>query len=71
MAVDDRAITTAIDVDPYWDQKLEALAAHASQPDAADLLRAFTAHREINGKVEEYVRAHPPPQPGIPTSTDL
>jgi LmbE family N-acetylglucosaminyl deacetylase len=71
MAVDDRAITTAIDVDPYWDQKLEALAAHASQPDATDLLRAFTAHRDTPGKVEEYVRAYPPPEPEIPASADL
>ncbi len=71
MAVDDRAITTAIDVDPYWHQKLEALAAHASQPDAADLLRAFTAYRDTLGKVEEYVRAYPPPEPGIPATADL
>jgi LmbE family N-acetylglucosaminyl deacetylase len=71
MAVDDRAITTAIDVDPYWDNKLEALAAHASQPDAASLLSAFKAHRDTPGKVEEYVRAYPPPQPGAPISDDL
>jgi LmbE family N-acetylglucosaminyl deacetylase len=71
MAVDDRAITTAIDVDPYWDNKLEAMAAHASQPDAASLLSAFKAHRDTPGKVEEYVRAYPPPQPGAPISDDL
>jgi LmbE family N-acetylglucosaminyl deacetylase len=71
MAVDDRAITTAIDVDPYWDNKLEALAAHASQPDAASLLSAFKAHRDTPRKVEEYVRAYPPPQPGAPVSDDL
>jgi LmbE family N-acetylglucosaminyl deacetylase len=71
MAVDDRAITTVIDVDPYWDKKLQALAAHASQPDAAGLLSVFKAHSDTSGKVEEYVRAYPPPQPGAPVSTDL
>lgn len=71
MAVDDRAITTAIDVDAYWANKLEALAAHASQPDATELLRALAAHRDTPGKVEQYVRAYPPPQPGLPISTDL
>ncbi len=71
MAVDDRAITTAIDVDAYWANKLDALAAHASQPDATELLSAFAAHRDTPGKVEQYVRAYPPPQPGLPISTDL
>ena len=61
LGVDDSEITTVIDVSPFWNHKLAALAAHASQPDAALLLQLFTmaddaAHQV---RVEEYVRAYP------------
>jgi LmbE family N-acetylglucosaminyl deacetylase len=59
MAVDDADITTAIDVAAFWPPKLRALAAHASQPDAAALLQIFVAADESAGRVEEYVRADP------------
>jgi LmbE family N-acetylglucosaminyl deacetylase len=64
MAVDDAHITTAIDVTAFWPAKLRALAAHASQSDAAALLRIFTATEHSAGLFEEYVRAYPPPPPG-------
>lgn len=62
MAVEDAAITTAIDVTAFSRDKLQALAAHASQPDAAMLLQMFSAgggFTEPHGHVEEYVRVHP------------
>jgi LmbE family N-acetylglucosaminyl deacetylase len=65
MAVDDELITTAIDIAPFWADKLRALAAHASQPDARALLQMFSAANDSNwvgGHVEEYVRAYPPPE---------
>jgi LmbE family N-acetylglucosaminyl deacetylase len=64
MAVDDTLITTVIDVAPFVADKLRALAAHASQPDARALLQMFSAANDSNGDsghVEEYVRAYPPP----------
>lgn len=60
MAVADDDITTAIDVAAFWTHKLRALGAHASQADAAALLRIFNAAAGPNGRVEEYVRVHPP-----------
>lgn len=63
MGVDDADITTVIDVTPFWDDKLRALASHASQPDAAMLLKLFSVldgSVESVARVEEYVRAYPP-----------
>jgi LmbE family N-acetylglucosaminyl deacetylase len=65
MAVDDTLITTVIDIAPFAADKLRALAAHASQPDARALLQMFNAANDSNGSarhVEEYVRAYPPPE---------
>ena len=62
MAVDDDAITTVLDVAPFWDAKLQALAAHASQGDAAMLLQMFSGSADsvqAGSRVEEYVRAYP------------
>jgi LmbE family N-acetylglucosaminyl deacetylase len=62
MGTDDAAITTTIDVSAFWEQKLRALAAHASQADAAMLLRMFSADGGLTEsvvRVEEYVRVHP------------
>jgi LmbE family N-acetylglucosaminyl deacetylase len=64
IAVDDKLITTVIDITPFVAEKLRALAAHASQPDARALLQIFSAANDSNGDsghVEEYVRAYPPP----------
>jgi LmbE family N-acetylglucosaminyl deacetylase len=63
MAIDDSLITTVIDVGEFWEHKLRALSAHASQPDAAALLHMFAAAASpgvATGRVEEYVRAYPP-----------
>jgi LmbE family N-acetylglucosaminyl deacetylase len=60
LAVDDSEITTVIDVAPYWDNKIRALAAHASQSDAAailQMLRAGANLADFGERVEEYVRA--------------
>jgi LmbE family N-acetylglucosaminyl deacetylase len=62
MGTDDAAITTTIDVSAFWEQKLRALGAHASQADAAMLLRMFSADGGLTEsvvRVEEYVRVHP------------
>ncbi|MCT9107388.1 PIG-L family deacetylase [Streptomyces mirabilis] len=59
VAVDDDTVTAAVDVSDFWPHKLRALAAHASQADAAALLRLFSLSGDV-GRVEEYVRAHPP-----------
>lgn len=69
MGVDDAEITTVRDVTPFWDAKLRAIAAHASQADAAMLLQIFSAAVDpaaTAAQVEEYVRAYPPP-----TATDV
>ncbi|TRW89165.1 GlcNAc-PI de-N-acetylase [Mycolicibacterium sp. 018/SC-01/001] len=62
MAVDDDAVTAAVDVSRFWPQKLRALAAHASQSDAAGLLNLL-ARADISAasRVEEYIQVHPPP----------
>jgi hypothetical protein len=53
-------------MDSYPSKPLAKLPAHQPQPMlAAALFRAFL------GKVEEYMRAYPPPEPGIPASADL
>jgi len=60
MGVDDSEITTVIDVAPYWDNKVRALAAHASQSDAAAVLQMLCAAgnlADFGERVEEYVRA--------------
>lgn len=67
LAVDDATITTVIDVAEFWDRKLRALAAHASQADAAALQRMFSSLEGAvaGARTEEYVRAYPAPaQPG-------
>jgi LmbE family N-acetylglucosaminyl deacetylase len=68
MGTDDAAITTTIDVSAFWEQKLRALAAHASQADAAMLLRMFAADGGLTEsvvRVEEYVRVHPVFAPAV------
>jgi LmbE family N-acetylglucosaminyl deacetylase len=60
MAIDDSEITTVIDVAPYWDNKVRALSAHASQSDAAAVLQMLCAGAnlaDLGERVEEYVRA--------------
>jgi LmbE family N-acetylglucosaminyl deacetylase len=64
MAIDDAHITTVIDVAAFWPDKLRAMAAHASQSDAAALLQMFSAADESVERVEEYVRAFPTPAEG-------
>lgn len=59
MSIDDREVTTVIDITAHWRDKLRALSAHASQSDAAALLTMFAA-AEGHGPgvyVEEYVAA--------------
>lgn len=71
MAVDDSAITTSIDVGEFWKDKLKALAAHASQADAAMLLRMFSTDGSADGEPtslmlsEEYVRIFPSDAPSV------
>jgi LmbE family N-acetylglucosaminyl deacetylase len=63
LGVDDEAITTVIDVTPFWAAKQAALAAHGSQSDAALLLRLFATSGDTTEtvvQVEEYQRAYPP-----------
>lgn len=73
----DEEITTAVDVAPYWADKLRALSAHASQGDAAALLRILSATASAASgrlvQVEQYVRAYPAPGPGQapPPENDL
>jgi LmbE family N-acetylglucosaminyl deacetylase len=60
MAIDDSEITTVIDIAPYWDNKVRALSAHASQSDAAAILQMLCAAANLadfGERVEEYVRA--------------
>lgn len=73
IAVDDAQITTVIDVGPHWRAKLEALAAHASQPDAAMLLQMFSASEEseTGARVEEYIRAYPQTDGGAEVERDF
>ncbi|MEU1371842.1 PIG-L family deacetylase [Streptomyces sp. NPDC005803] len=59
IGVDDDTITTAVDISGYWAEKLRALSAHASQADAAALLRVLRLSG-AEDQVEEYVRADPP-----------
>ncbi|MFF2995581.1 PIG-L deacetylase family protein [Streptomyces sp. NPDC057950] len=59
MGVDDDDVTTVVDVSAFWEQKLRALAAHASQSDARALLGMLRLAGRENA-VEEYVRADPP-----------
>jgi LmbE family N-acetylglucosaminyl deacetylase len=74
MAVEDAAITAAIDVSPFWDDKIAALRAHASQPDAASLLAVFSDFSgagPLGMQVEEFVRVWPPVSVGEPRQDDL
>ncbi|CAN5583657.1 hypothetical protein BH11ACT6_BH11ACT6_12740 [soil metagenome] len=72
MAVDDASITTSIDVAAFRADKLAALAAHASQADAAALLQIFGAAADSAESVEEYVRVYPvPPSPSIAVEVDF
>jgi LmbE family N-acetylglucosaminyl deacetylase len=62
LGVADADITTVLDVAQFWDAKLRALAAHASQADAAMLLKMFSSGDRpatAGSLVEEYVRAYP------------
>lgn len=59
IGVEDDTVTTALDISDHWAEKLRALSAHASQADAAALLRLL----RLSGaeeQTEEYVRAYPP-----------
>ena len=74
LGVDDADITTVLDVAPFWDAKLRALAAHASQADAAMLLQMFSMSDGPASEgtfVEEYVRAYPPASAEDVVETDL
>jgi LmbE family N-acetylglucosaminyl deacetylase len=72
MAVDDAQITTRVDVTPFWADKLRALGAHASQPDARALLQMFSVADDPGvERTEEYVRAYPPPVEGFAVERDL
>jgi LmbE family N-acetylglucosaminyl deacetylase len=72
MSIEDSEVTTVIDIAAHWRDKLRALSAHASQSDAAKLLKVFTA-AEVHGPVgyvEEYVaadarRSGQPVEPGF------
>ncbi|MBJ7337474.1 PIG-L family deacetylase [Mycolicibacterium sp.] len=67
LGTDDAEVTTVIDVAPFWGAKLGALAAHASQPDAALLLKVLEMADDASepvARVEEYVRVHPPVRSG-------
>lgn len=72
MSIDDSEVTTVIDIAAHWRDKLRALSAHASQSDAAALLKLFTAAADTGpgGYVEEYVaadarRSGQPVEPGF------
>jgi LmbE family N-acetylglucosaminyl deacetylase len=54
----DDDITSVVDVAGFWDAKLKALAAHESQKDAQDLLRAISVPGG-GDFVEEYIRVTP------------
>jgi LmbE family N-acetylglucosaminyl deacetylase len=60
LAVPDSAVTTKIDVTPYWEDKLKALGSHSSQADARMLLEVFRAGVGTPLRIEEYIRAYPP-----------
>ena len=67
LAIDDASITAEIDVEGFWEQKLAALSAHASQGDATALLQILSAPAaKGRGRVEEFVRAFPPPASNAP-----
>jgi LmbE family N-acetylglucosaminyl deacetylase len=59
IGVQDDTVTTAVDISDFWSHKLRALAAHASQADAAALLRVLSVTGHGN-PVEEYILADPP-----------
>ncbi|MER6852524.1 PIG-L family deacetylase [Streptomyces flaveolus] len=59
IGVDDDTVTTAVDISDHWAEKLRALSAHASQADAAALLRVLSLSG-AEERTEEYVRAEPP-----------
>jgi LmbE family N-acetylglucosaminyl deacetylase len=59
IGVADDTVTTAVNVSAFWAEKLRALAAHASQADAAALLHALSVPQHQD-PIEEYVRADPP-----------
>lgn len=74
MAVDDALISARLDVTPFWPDKLRALAAHASQPDAQALLQMFSTTADLDDaalRTEEYVRAYPQPVDGAVVADDL
>lgn len=59
IGVDDEIVTTRVDISNFWSEKLESLAAHASQADAAALYRVLSLAGSENS-AEEYVRVIPP-----------
>ncbi|MGW4789524.1 PIG-L family deacetylase [Streptomyces sp. NPDC004230] len=58
IGVDDDSISTTVDISDFWGHKLQALAAHASQADAAALLRVLSITGHENA-IEEYILADP------------
>lgn len=65
MAVDNDVITAVVDVAQFWPQKLQALAAHASQRDAAGLLTLLARADTSASQVEEYIQVHPEPPSSV------
>ncbi|CAN5404100.1 PIG-L family deacetylase [soil metagenome] len=65
MATDDAAITTRIDVTPFWAHKLQALGAHASQADARMLLQMFSSVDDSAARIEDYIRVYPASEAGV------
>lgn len=59
IGAEDADITTVIDIAAHWDNKRQALSAHASQSDARAIADAFNAveRPDATGHVEEYIRA--------------
>ncbi|MFG2306580.1 PIG-L deacetylase family protein [Actinacidiphila glaucinigra] len=70
IGVDDDSVTTVVDVSGFFDHKLRALAAHASQADAAALLRVLSVTGHEN-PVEEYILADPSRKGGGTKESDL
>jgi LmbE family N-acetylglucosaminyl deacetylase len=58
IGIEDSLVSTVIDVSGVWEQKVAALAAHASQGDAAALHALFSV-ADAADQVEEYMLARP------------
>lgn len=51
----DAEVTTAIDIRPYLDLKIKAIAAHRSQPDAVEFVRMLESNRDSGLAAAEYL----------------